>query len=184
MSRYERLGGEVKFEGRIGTVRVDRFRHEDGAVVEREVVDLPGAVGIVAHDDLHVWLIRQPREATGEGALLEIPAGRLDVDGEAPLDAARRELAEEIGRSARTWEPLVSFYSSPGFTNERVHLFGATDLEESHARPDDEERIEVVAWPLDDLDGAIAACEDSKSLIGLLWLRDSRAGTPPGDSAA
>ncbi len=173
MSEFERIGGEEKFAGRIGTLRVDRFRHADGTVVEREVMDHPGAVGIVAHDDLHVWLVRQPREATGEPGLLEIPAGRLDVPGEAPLDAARRELAEEIGKSARTWEPIVSFYSSPGFTNERVHLFLASGLGEAHAASEEDERIEVVAWPLDDLEGAIDACQDSKSLIGLLWLRDA-----------
>jgi 8-oxo-dGTP pyrophosphatase MutT (NUDIX family) len=171
VSEFERIGGEEKFVGRIGTVRVDRFRHADGTVVEREVMDHPGAVGIVARDDLHVWLVRQPREATGEPGLLEIPAGRLDVPGEAPVDAARRELAEEIGKAARSWEPIVSFYSSPGFTNERVHLFLATGLEEAQAHGGEDERIEIVAWPLDDLDGAIAACQDSKSLIGLLWLR-------------
>ena len=186
MSRFERLGGEVRYAGVIGTVRVDRFRHEDGAVVEREIVAHPGAVGIVAHDDLHVWLVRQPREAVGVPDLLEIPAGRLDVPGEPPLACAQRELGEETGRTAMEWRHLVTFFVSPGFTDETVHLFLATGLGESDVASDPGERIEIVAWPLDRLDEAIEQCADSKSLIGLMWLRDLRAGVvsdAPGDDA-
>jgi len=176
VSRFERLGGEVKYEGVIGTVRVDRFRHEDGTVVEREVFVHPGAVAIVAHDDLHVWLVRQPREAVGVADLLEIPAGKIDVAGESPLGCAQRELGEEIGRTATQWRHLVTFFVSPGFTDETVHLFLASGLGEPGIASDPDERIEVVAWPLERLDDAIAQCADSKSLIGLMWLRDLRAG--------
>jgi 8-oxo-dGTP pyrophosphatase MutT (NUDIX family) len=169
-SGFEALGGETVYDGRIVQVRIERFRHADGEVVSREIVRHQGAVAVVAHDEHEVWLVRQPREAVGEPALLEIPAGRLDVAGEQPLDAAQRELAEEIGRGARGWEPIVTYYTGAGFTDERVHLFAATELYESHADSEENERIEIVRWPLARLDDAIAECRDAKTLIGLLWL--------------
>ena len=167
---FEPLGGETVYHGRLVDVRLERFRHADGEVVTREIVRHRGAVGIVAHDDEHVWLVRQPREAIGVPDLLEIPAGRLDVDGEEPLAAAQRELAEEIGRGAGTWEPIVAYYTSAGFTDERVHLFCASDLHSAHAHSHEVERIEIVAWPLRELHAAIDECRDAKTLIGLLWL--------------
>ncbi|MEA2209934.1 MAG: 8-oxo-dGDP phosphatase [Solirubrobacteraceae bacterium] len=167
---FTHVGGETVYSGRIVEVRIERFRHADGEVVSREVVHHAGAVGMVAHDDRHVWLVRQPREAVGEPALLEIPAGRLDVAGEQPLQAAQRELAEEIGRGARVWEPILSYWVGAGITDEQVHLYLATDLYEAHASSDENERIELVPWPLESLDDAIAECRDAKTLIGLLWL--------------
>ncbi len=107
----------------------------------------------------------------GADASLEIPAGKLDVPGESPLEAAKRELGEEIGKRAGSWREIFSFYTSPGFSDERVWIYEATDLSESSgAQADEDERIEVVPWPRDRLADAIAACEDSKTLIGLLWL--------------
>jgi ADP-ribose pyrophosphatase len=167
---FTALGGETVYSGRIVDVRIERFRHADGEEVSREVVHHHGAAAIVAYDEQQVWLVRQPREAVGEPALLEIPAGRLDVEGELPLQAAQRELAEEIGQGARTWEPIVSYYSGAGITDELVHLFAASDLHESHAQSDENERIELVPWPLARLDAAIAECRDAKTLIGLFWL--------------
>jgi ADP-ribose pyrophosphatase len=114
--------------------------------------------------------VRQPREAVGEPDLLEIPAGRLDKEGEEPLAAAKRELAEEIGRGAERWEPIVAYYTGVGFTDERVHLFAATDLREESADSGEQERIEIVRWPLAELDAAIAECRDAKTLIALYWL--------------
>lgn len=169
-ARFEPLGGESAYRGRFFEVRIERFRHQDGEVVTREIVRHCGAVAIVAHDQEYVWLVRQPREAVDEPRLLEIPAGRLDVDGEAPADAARRELAEEIGRGASSWEPILTYYSGAGFTDERVHLFLATDLHEASASSEENERIEVVPWPLGDLQSAIEQSRDAKTLIGLLWL--------------
>ena len=132
---------------------------------------LPGAVAMVAHDDLHVYLVRQPREAVGEESLLELPAGKLDVEGETPLECAQRELAEEIGKSAGDWRELKSFYTSPGFANERVWLFLATELYDVPERRTTDERIEIVEFPLTDLDSVIERCEDAKSLIGLMMLK-------------
>jgi ADP-ribose pyrophosphatase len=171
--RFEPLGGRTIYEGKIVDLAVERFRFADGQEVEREIVHHQGAVGAVAHDDEHVWLVRQPRETVGDPDFLEIPAGRLDKDGESPLEAARRELAEEVGLRAERWEPIASFASSVGILDEIVHVFHATGLDDAggEAQAEQDERIEIVRWPLADLDGAIAATRDSKTLIGLLWLR-------------
>ena len=167
----KRLGGEVVWEGRIAKVRVDRFSYDDGEEAEREIVEHPGAVGVVAHDGETLYLVRQPREAVGEEGLLELPAGKLDDEGESPLDTAQRELAEEIGKGARTWQHLTSFYTSPGFADEECHLFMATNLYDREAEADENERIEIVEVPLTQLDSVIRDCRDSKTLVGLLWLR-------------
>ena len=183
-AEFETAGSEVTWEGRVVRAGVERFRYADGAEVTRDKVWHPGAVGIIALDDEHVWLTRQPREVIGASASLEIPAGKLDVAGESPLDTAIRELAEETGMQAARWEEMLAFYTSPGFTDERVWLFLATDLSQVAERPDadEDERIEVVPWPRARLDDAIATCEDSKSLIALLWLKagnGAAAGGPP-----
>ena len=168
---FERIGSETVWEGRIATVRVDRFRYADGEEAEREVVAHPGAVAVVAHDGERLFLVRQPREAVGEPALLELPAGKLDEDGEDPLETAKRELAEEIGKGARSWSKLTSFYTSPGFADEECHVYLATDLYDEGAEADEDERIEIVDMPLAELDSVIRECRDAKSLVGLLWFR-------------
>jgi 8-oxo-dGTP pyrophosphatase MutT (NUDIX family) len=170
----ERISSRVVYEGAIATVRIDEFRHPDGSVAERQVIGHPGAVAVVAHDERFVYLVRQPREAVGEPNLLELPAGKLDVEGEAPLACAQRELAEEIQKRAERWSELKRFYTSPGLAEEEVIVYLATGLDDADVEPDAGERIEVAPWPLDDLDGAIAACNDSKSLIGLLLFRQMR----------
>jgi ADP-ribose pyrophosphatase len=174
MSQFESIGVDIKWEGQILRVGVERFRHIDDGEVNREKVWHPGAVAILAVDAEHVWLTRQPREAAGQSASLEVPAGKLDVEGESALQGAARELSEEIGKRAATWEALMSFYTSPGFSDERIWLYLATDLtDDSEGQPEEGERIEIVPWPRDRLDAAIAECEDSKSLIALLWLNSN-----------
>jgi 8-oxo-dGTP pyrophosphatase MutT (NUDIX family) len=168
---FERLDSETVWQGRIGTVRVDRFRYPDGEEAQREVIAHPGAVAIVAHDGERLLLVRQPREAVNETALLELPAGKLDEEGESPLETAQRELAEEVGKGAHSWQHLVTFYTSPGFVDEECHVFLATDLFDRTAEPDESERIEIVEHPLSDLDALIKDCRDAKSLVGLLWFR-------------
>ncbi len=175
MSGFEPVGSDITWQGVIITAGVQRFRHADGTVVSREKVWHPGAVGILAIDDEHVWLTRQPREAAGLSHSLEIPAGKLDVPGETPLSAAQRELAEEIGQQAAHWSELKAFYSTPGFSDERIWCYLARDLSPSlHTPADEDERIEIMPWPLAEIDAAIAQCEDSKSLIALLWLALAR----------
>jgi ADP-ribose pyrophosphatase len=175
VSSFERIGEQTTWEGKIVRVGIERFRHDDGHEVSREKVWHPGAVGILAVDPTHVWLTRQPREVVGDSASLEIPAGKLDVAGEAPLETAKRELAEEVGKQAAQWREIFAFYTSPGFSDERVWLFQAQELTDSpEVEIDEHERIEIARWPLARLDEAIAQCEDSKSLIALLWLKAAR----------
>ena len=169
------LGGRAVFEGRIISVHVERFEFPDGEEVEREIVRHPGAVGVVVYDDTHVWLVRQPREAVAERDLLEIPAGRLDVEGEPPLETAKRELAEEIGMAAERWEHFITYYSSVGVMDEKVHVYFATGLRPAQAEAEHNERIEIVRWPLEELEAAIMSCRDAKTLIGLLELARRRA---------
>jgi 8-oxo-dGTP pyrophosphatase MutT (NUDIX family) len=168
---YERVDSKVVWEGRIGRVRIDTVRYDDGELADREVVEHPGAAAVVAHDGEKLYLVRQPREPVDEQSLLELPAGKLDEEGESPLDTAQRELAEEIGKGARTWQHLTSFYTSPGFTDEECHVFIATNLYDERAEVEDNERIDIVEVPLSDLDHVIRDCRDSKTLVGLLWLR-------------
>ena len=171
MTEFERIGGDEVWRGKMASVHVDRFRYGDGSEKEREIVRHPGAVVIVAHDDEHVYLITQPREAVGDPALLELPAGKLDEEGEEPLDTAKRELAEEIGKGASEWQAITAFWSSPGMLDEEMHLFLATGLYDERAEAEDTASIDVERVPLDELDDAIRRCHDAKSLVGLLWLR-------------
>jgi 8-oxo-dGTP pyrophosphatase MutT (NUDIX family) len=168
---FERIASQEIWQGHIGGVRVDTFRYDDGEEATREIVSHPGAVTVVPFDGDHVWLVRQPREPVGEQSLLELPAGKIDVPGEALVEAAKRELAEEIGMGARDWRHLVSFYNSPGLLAEENHLFLARDLYEQTADSGEQERIEVVRLPIGELDATIAELKDAKTLIGLLWLR-------------
>jgi 8-oxo-dGTP pyrophosphatase MutT (NUDIX family) len=174
VSEIERIESRTQYEGEIVTVRSVTVRYPDGDTAEREVVFHPAAAAIVPCDDDHVYLVRQPREAVEEADLLELPAGKLDVEGEGPLETAKRELGEEIGKSASEWRELKRCYTSPGFTDEEVWIFLATGLSDTGEDPVPGERIEVVPWPLDDLDRAIEECRDAKSLIGLMLLADLR----------
>jgi ADP-ribose pyrophosphatase len=171
--KIEPLGGDTVYDGSQFSVRVERFRHADGEAVEeveREIVRRMDAAAIVAYDDAHVWLVRQPREAL-LSYTLELPAGKLDVEGESPLQTAQRELAEEIGHEADAWEEVRAYHASSGYTDELVHVFAATRLRPCEVEADPGERIEIVRWPLADLDGALAATTDAKTVIGLQWLR-------------
>jgi 8-oxo-dGTP pyrophosphatase MutT (NUDIX family) len=168
---FERVDSKAVWEGKIGRVRIDTIRYDDGELAEREVVEHPGAAAVVAHDGETLYMVRQPREPVDEQSLLELPAGKFDEEGESPLDTAKRELAEEIGKGARTWQHLTSFYTSPGFTDEECHVFIATNLYDERAEVEDNERIDIVEVPLSDLDHVIRDCRDSKTLVGLLWLR-------------
>src|SRR4051794_14282989 len=165
---FERIDSETIYEGKLATVRKDTFRYDDGEEADREIVEHPGAVAVVAHDGERIYLVAQPREAVDQQALLELPAGKLDDEPEA---TARRELAEEIGKGAEEWKYLTRFYTSPGFAAEECHLYLATGLYDEQAESGENERIEIVTRPLSELDDLIAECRDAKSLVGLLWFR-------------
>jgi ADP-ribose pyrophosphatase len=127
---YEVHGSREVYRGKVISLRVDEVAMPGGSVAERDVVEHPGAVGVVAlREDGRVLLLRQYRHPVGE-TLWELPAGILDVEGEPALQAAQRELGEEAFLTARTWAVLVDMYSSPGMSNEAVRLFLARDLDE------------------------------------------------------
>lgn len=144
-----------------------------GAAVRRDVVRHPGAVAVVAVVDGAVALIRQYRAAV-DADVLEIPAGKLDVVGEDPEEAARRELAEEAGLVPGDLRLLADFWSAPGFTDERMRLYLATDCTPTDRVPHgvEEEVAELVMVPMDDLPAMITtgAVRDAKSLVGLLMV--------------
>jgi ADP-ribose pyrophosphatase len=146
----------------------------------REWVDAPDSVAVVPYDDENVYLVKQPREAVRRDDVPEVPAGIMDVEGESPLETAKRELVEEIGMEAASWSEPKTFYTSIGFVDEKVHVFLATDLEKvGDADESGEEQIELVACPLAALDRVIESNEDSKTLIGLLWLRRALGDSRP-----
>ncbi|MBN1321793.1 MAG: NUDIX hydrolase [Thermoleophilia bacterium] len=158
------------YEGKVVSLRVDEITLPWGGIAVREVVDHPGAVVIVALDDEeHVYLVRQYRHPIGRH-LLELPAGGLEPD-EAPLSAAKRELREEVGLEAREWQPLGSFFSSPGFANELLHAFLARGLTSVQGDPDDDEDISVVRYPLTRLLEHPEETADAKTLAALSLLR-------------
>lgn len=157
------------YQGNVVRLRVDEITTRQGSVVTREVIQHPGAVVVVAlDDDGHVYLVRQYRHAPGL-YLLELPAGGLEP-GEEPLAAARRELSEEVGLAARDWTELGSFYSSPGFANELLHVFLAQGLTVDMSDPDDDEDLHVVRYPLTRLAEVRADLRDAKSLAALYLL--------------
>jgi ADP-ribose diphosphatase len=151
---------------RIG-VTVERWGDLD-----REIVEHPGSVAIVAVDrERCVTLVCQLR-APARRALLELPAGTLE-DGEEPLTTARRELEEETGLRGGSWRAGPSFWTTPGFCRERMHLFFAEDVERGRASPAPDESIEIVRWPVPEIRARLGEIEDSKSLVGLLlYLQD------------
>jgi ADP-ribose pyrophosphatase len=168
---FERVSSEEAWRGNIGRACVVSFRHDDGEVVTRDVIEHPGAVVVLPFDGDRIWFVCQPREVVGEESLLELPAGKLDVEGEGPLEVAKRELREEIGKSAAEWRFLTRFYASPGFTTEVIHAFLATDLSDEPGEVDESERIEISSESLSRLDDVIRECRDSKSLVALLWFK-------------
>lgn len=170
---FERLGSRSLHDGFVRLER-ERWRYPDGSEHELEVVRRADSACVVPCDGTSVYLVRQPRPAVGEPGLLELPAGGVDP-GEEPLAAARRELAEELGLGAGSWRPLGFVYSSPGALTEAIWLYAATDLHPAEGSPDEDERIEIVRWPLERLGELHAELRDAKSLLGLMLFERERA---------
>jgi ADP-ribose pyrophosphatase len=155
------------FEGKQISVDVERWGER-----EREIVRHPGAVAIVAVDAAgRLTLVRQLREPAGK-QLLELPAGTCEPDEE-PLATARRELEEEAGLKGGDWRLAAAFYSTPGFCDELVRLYFAEGVEETERAPQEDEEIELVQIPVDELEALLPEIEDAKTLAGLLlYLRE------------
>jgi ADP-ribose pyrophosphatase len=171
-NEVQRLDRRVVYRGRILTLEVDRVIEPSGVEVEREVVRHAGAAVIVAETaEGRLLLVRQYRYAVN-GFLWEIPAGHI-APGESPDETARRELAEETGFHPNRLEKLATFFPSPGFSDEVMHLFLATALEERYASPDEDESIEVGQFTLDEATSLFSQGEiqDGKTILGLMFLR-------------
>jgi ADP-ribose pyrophosphatase len=156
------------YDGKLFDVTVERWGEQ-----EREIVEHPGAVAIVAVDaDGTVALVRQLREPARKH-LLELPAGTLEA-GETPLESAQRELEEETGLTGGSWRELAAFYTTPGFCREHMHLFAADGVEHGDARPEEDEELEVVRWRVDEIASRLGEIEDAKTLAGLLLYLSAR----------
>lgn len=170
------------YTGRILNLDVDTVRFPDGSEGELEMIRHPGAAAVVplASDptgpDPVVLMIRQYRYAAG-GPLWEIPAGRLEP-GEAPETCAHRELREEAGVTAGRLERLTTIWTTPGFTDEAIHLFLASDLAAATAAREPDEFIEAIPRPLSEVLAGIRDGEirDSKTIVGILYVAGFRLG--------
>jgi len=165
------LESKTVYKGRIINLRLDSVVLENGNTALREVVEHPGAVGIVAlKDNGDIVMVKQYRKAADQ-MLLELPAGKLE-QGEDPADCAARELTEETGYIAANLRYLVSFYTSPGFSNEVMHMFLATGLSQGENDPDDDEMVETVEISRDRAVDMILKGEikDGKTIAGILLL--------------
>lgn len=178
----ERIGSRRAYSGRIVKLDVDTIRTPAGVTLDLEIVRHPGAAAVVpllsepTSPDPFVLLIEQYRYAAG-GKIWEIPAGVLE-EGETPEDAARRELLEEAGATAERFEHLTTIYTTPGFTDEQIHLFVATGIRAGEPTPQGDEFIRVEARPISHVlamirDGDIV---DAKSIVALLYVAGYRLG--------
>jgi ADP-ribose pyrophosphatase len=162
---------EVVWQGKLLAVTVERRGEQ-----EREIVEHPGAVAIVAVDtEGEMAFVRQVREAT-RGRLLEIPAGTREP-GEDPLATAKRELHEECGLTGGTWSALGAFWTTPGFSREYMHVFLAEGVERGESAPEPDEELEIVRHRAADVSALIPEIEDAKTLAALLLYLTSRAMT-------
>ncbi|NLJ77799.1 MAG: NUDIX hydrolase [Tissierellia bacterium] len=161
---------EKIYEGKIVNLRIDTVELPDKKYSKREIVEHPGSVGIIPiTDDGHMILVKQFRKPI-EKTILEIPAGKIEINEE-PRETAKRELIEETGYSSNNLEFVLEFYTSPGFSNEKMYLFLATDLSKGEACPEYGEYIEVEKIKIDTLMDRIGKGEisDSKTIISILF---------------
>lgn len=161
---------EKIYEGKMINLRIDTVELPDKKYSKREIIEHPGAVGILPiTDDGSMILVRQFRKAV-EKNLLEIPAGKIEIYEE-PKETALRELSEETGYTPQKMEYLFEFYTSPGFSDEKIYLFLATDLLKGEANPENDEYIEIEKIKIEDLVDMVkkGKINDSKTIIGIYF---------------
>jgi 8-oxo-dGTP pyrophosphatase MutT (NUDIX family) len=168
---FSRVSSTTVYEGHVISVTADRFLTPTGSTVDREIVHHPGAVVVVPVTEAgEAVMVRQYRAAIG-ALLLEVPAGKRDVDGESPDVTAARELAEEVGLSAGRLDLLARFYNSPGFCDEFTHLYLARDLTTvaDSRQGEEEEAMTIEHVPLAAVPAMIDSGQlvDAKSIIAL-----------------
>lgn len=174
-ARERTLSSNVAYRGRILNLRIDKVALPNGRMSSREVVEHAPAVAIIPEmDDGTVLLVEQFRYAV-ERLILEVPAGLVE-EGETPLQAAHRELMEEVGYDADSFVEVGRFFTSPGFSNEVITLYHATGLRPARLEADDDEFIRVVGVPKDRLPSVLAEQEimDAKSMAAVWWLLGNR----------
>lgn len=163
------IKSERIFSGKILALDVETVELPDGNTSTREIVRHPGAVAILPIDkNGNVIMVRQFRKAL-ELSILEIPAGKLELN-EDPLDCAKRELTEEIGKSANHWSLLLSVWSAPGFTDEKIHIYLAKNLQEMIGTPDEDEFLQVESYSPEQIEKMVESEEinDTKTILALL----------------
>lgn len=181
-SPRRRVATRRVYQGRLLTVDVDTVRAPDESLLELEMVRHPGAAAVVPllsdreSPDPQVLLLRQYRYAAG-GPIWEVPAGVLEP-GESPEGCARRELLEETGARAERMEHLITIFTTPGFTDEKIHLFVATGISTGEPKPMSDEFLEVEARPLSRVLEMVRDQEivDAKSIVALLYLAGFKLG--------
>ena len=161
------IDSKTCFSGKIFSVKTGLVVLEDGSEAQRDIVEHHGGVAVVPVIGDDVALIKQFRISIGR-EIVEIPAGKLE-NGEVPEDCARRELEEELGYRANDLILAHSYYSSVGFTNEPMHIYLAVELNESKQKPDWDERIQILKYPIREIENKLInnEFEDSKTIIGL-----------------
>jgi ADP-ribose pyrophosphatase len=162
-------GSESAYRGKFFEITREKVELPGGVVADLEILRHPGASAVVPlHPDRTVTLIRQYRHAAG-GYILEVPAGKLDHPGESPEACALREIVEEAGVRAGRLHALGWIFTTPGFTDEKIHLFAATELTPAKQALDEDEVIEVVRMPLDEALrlASTGGIRDGKSLCAL-----------------
>lgn len=182
MSDAARMKSTRVYSGRVISLDVDQVRFPDGTTGELEIIRHPGASAVVpflgdpAGDDPQILLLKQYRYAAG-GVLYEIPAGRLEP-GELPDACARRELSEETGCTANLIVPLTSMFTTPGFTDERIHLFLATGLTRGEPKREADEFMEIQIVALSEALRMVERgdIQDAKTALGLLYAAGFRVG--------
>jgi ADP-ribose pyrophosphatase len=177
------IASKELYKGKIFTLDRDTVRFPDGTVAEMDIIRHPGASAIVPFlsdpqgEEPQLLLLRQYRYAAG-GYIYEVPAGRLDGD-ESPADCAVRELKEETGCTAEKMEPLFTMFTTPGFTDEKIHVFMATGLSHGESAREADEFADVVIMPLAEALELIRVGEimDAKTALSILYVAGFKTGT-------